>query len=121
MITKVEKFNAIINAIDGMTFEGFDAKEFLEKEIEATKKKNARKSSTPSKSQRANAETKEKILALLADHADGMTATEVAKALDLSSPQKASALLRQLGDVTLGGSGDVKKEKVGKSTVFTLA
>lgn len=121
-MTKVEKFNAIINAVADTKFtDGTSMRDFLNHEIEMTNKRNARKSTAPSKNQKANEEIKAKILDFLANHTDGMTATEIAKGLELSSPQKASALLRQLGDVALGGTGDVVKKKVGKSTVFVLA
>lgn len=116
-MTKVEKLVAIEKALEGKTLEGFDVNEFLEKEIESVKKKNARKSVTPTKAQKENEIIKTNILSALADHVDGMTATEVARALNLSSPQKASALLKQLGPE---GSNEVTREKVGKSTVFKL-
>lgn len=112
-MTKVQKFTAIANALQGFNLEGFDVQEFLAKEIEATNKKNARKSTTPTKTQKENAEIKEKIVALLRDAEDGMTAGEVATALELSSPQKASALLKQLYD-----AGTITKAKVGKRIEF---
>lgn len=114
-MTKVAKFTAIANALEaqGITFEDFDAQAFLAKEIETTNKKNAHKSTTPTKTQKENEEIKGKIVALLADREDGMTAGEVATALGLSSPQKASALLKQLCD-----SGKVSKAKVGKRIEF---
>lgn len=115
-MTKVQKFNAIAKALEGITLDGFDAQEFIATEIAAVEKKNARKSATPTKTQKENEAIKDRILEALGASEDGMTATEVAKALELSSPQKASALLRQL--VT---TGKVGKAKVGKAMVFTIA
>ena len=106
-MTKVEKLVAIEKALEGKTLEGFDVNEFLEKEIESIKKKSTRYD---------NEIIKANILSTLADNVDGMTATEVAKALNLSSPQKASALLKQLGE-----SHEVIRGRVGNSTVFKLA
>ena len=72
-------------------------------------------SAKPSKTQQENAELKEKMLDLLAEN-EPMRATEVAKALDLSSGQKASALLNSLEK-----EGKVAKVKGEKGAVlFTL-
>lgn len=115
-MTKVAKFNAIAKALEGVTLEGFDVQEFLSNEIAQVERRNARKSNKPSKTQRENAEIKERILTLLADNPDGLMAAEVAKELGLNSPQKASALLKQLKE-----SGEVNREKTGKAVLFTLA
>lgn len=124
MITKVEKFDAIAKfladkGITTLPIEGkgdFVVADFITAEIEQTNKRNARKSTSPTKTQKENAEIKTQILDTLANASDGMTASEVAKTLGLNSPQKASALLKQLID-----GGKVAKGKVGKATVFTLA
>lgn len=69
----------------------------------------------PTKAQQENAEIKEQMLDLLAS-GEPMKATEVAKALDLSSGQKASALLNALEK-----AGEVVKVKGEKgATLFTL-
>lgn len=115
VMTKVQKFDAIAKALDGVELEGFDVQEFLAHEIEQTNKRNARKSTSPSKTQKENSAIKARILEVLAD-SEGMTASEVAKALDLSSPQKASALLHQLID-----GKQVEEGKRGKSKVFILS
>ena len=76
-----------------------------------------RKSTTskPSKTQQENEGVKEAMLALLAGN-EPMRASEVAKALDLSSGQKASALLNALEK-----EGKVAKVKGEKGAVlFTL-
>lgn len=57
-------------------------------------KRNSRKSSKPTKKQTENLAIKEAIKDMLAN-ADGMTATEVATAVNVS-PAKATALLTQL-------------------------
>lgn len=113
-MTKVEKINAIAKAIEGMTFDGFDAQEFLAHEIEMTNKRNARKSNAPSKTQKENAEIKVRIIEYLKT-VESATASIVAKALDLTSPQKASALLNQLYK-----AHEIDKDKEGKNTVFLI-
>lgn len=122
IITKVEKFNAIAKALEGtgtLSVEGkgdFNVAEFIVAEVAQVNKRNARKSTSPTKTQKENAGIKEQIVSTLGGSAEGMTASEVAKALGLNSPQKASALLRQLIE-----EGKVNKGKVGKAMVFTLA
>lgn len=116
-MTKVAKFNALAEMIgaDAVFEDGTKVADFLAHEVEMTNKRNARKSMSPTKTQKENEEIKTKILDTLTDTSDGMTASEVAKTLDLNSPQKATALLKQLID-----EGKVTKGKVGKATVFTL-
>ena len=72
-------------------------------------------STKPTKAQQENAEVKEQMLDLLAS-GEPMRATEVAKALNLSSGQKAAALLNALAK-----DGEVAKVKGEKgATLFTL-
>ena len=117
-MTKVAKFNALAEMVgtDAVFEDGTKVSDFLAHEVEMTNKRNARKSVSPTKAQKENAEIKTKILDTLADASDGMTASEVAKALGLNSPQKATALLKQLID-----EGKVTRGKVGKATMFTVA
>ena len=69
----------------------------------------------PTKAQQENAEVKEQMLDLLAS-GEPMRATEVAKALNLSSGQKAAALLNALAK-----DGEVAKVKGEKGvTLFAL-
>jgi hypothetical protein len=72
----------------------------------------------PTKTQRENEEFKTKIVSLLTEEVDGMTATEIGSALAISC-QKASALLSQMGEDK--GDGTVRKVKEGKVTRFVLA
>ena len=113
-MTKVQKFTAIAKALEGVTLDGFDAQAFLASEIALVNKRNARKSSTPTKTQKENESLKEKILEIMANSENAMTATEVGKVLGLT-PQKVSALMKQLI-----ADGKVEKTKVGKSTLFSL-
>ena len=72
-------------------------------------------STKPTKAQQENAGVKEQMLDLLAS-GEPMRATEVAKALNLSSGQKAAALLNALAK-----DGEVAKVKGEKGvTLFTL-
>lgn len=71
------------------------------------------------KTQKENVDKKDQIFDLLRDEPDGMTATEVGKAIG-ESCQRASALLAQMGDPNgkVKGDGRVRREKVGKSIRF---
>lgn len=111
-MTKVEMFNAIANVPAVAEIDG--AVDFLHKEAEMTAKRNARKSTTPTKTQRENEGVKENIVAFLTG-SEGNTATEIGKALEIST-QKASALLRQLI-----AEGKVEKNMVKKVAYFKLA
>ena len=108
---------AIDNAING----NLDA-ETIER-LEALKAQLAKRNSSgalkkPTKTQRENEALKVKILDMLAEEVDGMTATEIASALAVTV-QKTSALLSQMG--TEKGDGRVRKVKEGKVTRFVLA
>lgn len=111
-MTKVQMFNAIAEIPAVAEMEG--AVDFLHKEAELVSKRNSRKSSTPTKTQKENEVVKANILSTLEGAEDGMTATEVGKVLGLT-PQKVSALMKQLI-----ADGNVEKTKAGKSTLFSL-
>lgn len=68
----------------------------------------------PTKTQRENEEFKVKIVDMLTEEADGMTATEIGSALAISC-QKASAILSQMVKAEV-----VAKVKEGKVTRFVL-
>lgn len=117
-MTKATKLAVISNMIaEDATFEdGSNMRDFISNEIALINKRNARKSHAPSKTQKENAVIKERIIALLGENPDGLMAAEVAKELGLNSPQKASALLKQLKE-----EGTVNREKTGKAVIFSLA
>ena len=84
-------------------------------EMMASLDKKSSGTAKPTKVQQENEETKEKMLALLAEN-EPMRATDVALALDLSSGQKASSLLNAMEK-----EGKVRKVKGEKgATLFTL-
>lgn len=114
-MTKVAKFNAIMDMVGAdATFEdGTTVAEFLNHEIEITNKRNARKSSKPSAKETANAEIAEKMVELLKEN-EKMTASEIAKALDLSSPQKVVGVVRNYAKDT------ITTEKDKRVTYYTL-
>ena len=90
-----------------------EVKEKLSEMMVALDKKSA--NAKPTKAQQENAGVKEQMLDLLAS-GEPMRATEVAKALNLSSGQKAAALLNALAK-----DGEVAKVKGEKgATLFTL-
>ena len=108
---------AIDNAING----NLDA-ETIER-LEALKAQLAKRNSSgalkkPTKTQRENEALKVKILDMLGEEVDGMTASEIASALALHV-QKVSALLSQLTPER--GDGRVRRVKEGKVTRFVLA
>ena len=97
--------------MDEVVFSAKEVKEKIESMMESLTKKNTAK---PSKSQQENDSFKDDIADLLA-HNEPMRATEVAHALELSSGQKAAALLNAL--VKDGRAARVKGEK--GVTLFT--
>ena len=113
-MNKVAKFNALADMIaeDAIFEDGTNVREFLAHEAEVTAKRNAHKSSKPTKKQTENAEVLEQIKSLLAEN-KRMTASEIAKALDLSSPQKVVGIVR----TCTHGIGTVKDKRV---TYYTL-
>ena len=70
------------------------------------------------KTQKEGLELMERIVEMLQDAPDGMTATEIGDALDIKC-QRASALLAKLTPER--GDGRVRREKVGKQVRFFLA
>lgn len=89
-MTKVEMYNAILK-VTGLTNEMVA---FLEKERDATAKRNARKSTSLTKTQKENVKLKDDIIAFL-NGVESATATEVGTTIGVTV-QRASALLRQL-------------------------
>ena len=91
--------------------------------LEALKAQLAKRNSSgalkkPTKTQRENEVLKVKILDMLGEEVDGMTASEIASTLAVHV-QKASALLSQLTPER--GDGRVRRVKEGKVTRFVLA
>lgn len=113
-LNKVAKFNALVDMVaeDAVFEDGTNVREFLTHEAEVTAKRNAHKSSKPTKKQTENAEVLEQIKSLLAEN-ERMTASEIAKALNLSSPQKVVGIVR-----TADGVYTVKDKRV---TYYTLS
>lgn len=110
-VTKVERINALISTYG---IEGED-KDFLLHEIELINKRNSYKSDKPTKAQKENATRKEGILAVL-EEGKAYTATDVATAMgDGWSPQRASALLKQMIE-----AGQVVKAEVKRRSYFAL-
>ena len=111
-MTKMTYAVAIDRAIAGE----IDA-EVIEK-LEALKEQLAKRGSGkrgPTKTQREGLELMEHIVEVLADAADGMTATEVGAEVGVTC-QRASALLKKLVE-----DERVRKDKVGKQVRFFLA
>ncbi len=102
-----------------LAIEGNLNEEAIER-LEALKAQLAKRNSSgalkkPTKTQRENEDLKVKILDMLTDEVDGMTATEIGSALAVTC-QKASAILSQMVKAET-----VVKVKEGKSTRFVLA
>ena len=102
-----------------LAIEGNLNEEAIER-LEALKGQLAKRNSSgalkkPTKTQRENEDLKVKILDMLTEETDGMTATEVGSALAVTC-QKASAILSQMVKAET-----VVKVKEGKVTRFVLA
>ena len=105
---------AIDNAINGnLDTETIERLEALKAQLAKRNSGSALKK--PTKTQRENEEYKTKIVGLLTEEVDGMTATEIGSALAISC-QKASAILSQMVKAEV-----VAKVKDGKVTRFVLA
>ena len=103
-------------AIDRAIAGDIDA-EVIEK-LEALKVQLAKRGSgkkSPTKTQKEGLELMERIVEVLADATDGMTATEVGAEVEVTC-QRASALLKKLVE-----DERVRKDKVGKQVRFFLA
>jgi predicted transcriptional regulator len=107
-MTITEQINAI--AFETLTEEQFNF--LVERALKSVRKSNGERK--PTKVQKENEGIKAQMREVLAD-SEGMTATAVGKAVDISV-QKASALLGQMVK-----AGEVVKAKDGKATIFTVA
>ena len=123
-MTYAQAINFALQILNENQFVGVEEEKVMAMEkLEALKAQLAKRNSSgalkkPTKTQRENEDLKVKILDMLGEEADGMTATEIASALAVTI-QKASALLSQMG--TEKGDGRVRKVKEGKTTRFVLA
>lgn len=113
-------------AIASNTSLSVDLIEFAENAIAKLDERNARRASTPTKTQRDNAIIVNIILDILSESGDYMTAADIARAVgergfDEISTNKASALCRQC---VLNGSlieTEVKNEKKNKVKAYKIA
>ena len=114
-MTNREFLNTVINAniSDEITAQ---AQDMLAK-MDA---RNAKRAATPSKRSVENEPIKEKIVELLGNATELMTAPQVGEAIGVTT-QKASALLRQMVEVGTLTSEEVKIPKKGKMKGYTLA
>lgn len=123
-MTYAQAIDFTLQILNENQFEGVEAEKAMAMEkLEALKAQLAKRNSSgalkkPTKTQRENEDLKVKILDMLSEEVDGMTATEIASALAVTV-QKASALLSQMG--TEKGDGRVRKVKEGKTMRFVLA
>lgn len=114
-VTKAQMFASIM-AVPAVA-ENAEMTTFLQHEIDLVNARNARKSNTPSKKDIENESIMERILAELASAENGMTVSEIGKALGSAySNQKVSALMKKLAD-----SGKVEKQYEKRVARFFLA
>lgn len=108
-MTIVERYEAIINKVEGV----LSAEEiaFLVERKELHAKKNGTRK--PTATQTANEGIKEQILAFM-ENGKAYTVTEIQKGVGLESNQKASALIRQLCEAEL-----VTRNKIKDKAYFT--
>ena len=108
-MTKREMFEAIKN-VEGVASNA-EMVAFLDRQIELVSKKRT----AETKTQKENAEIVEKIFNYMVEKGEAVTITEIQKKFDLTSNQKASALVKKLVDAKR-----VDRVKDGKSTVYTV-
>ena len=118
-MTYAEALNLAINFLNENIQYGDNFGEVVER-LDALKEQLAKRNSgsalkKPTKTQRENEEFKVKIVDMLKEDVDGMTANEIGSALAVSC-QKASAILSQMVKAEV-----VAKVKEGKVTRFVLA
>lgn len=125
----VSKFAAVKAMLNGEKVEGFtlaDALTFIDERIVQTEKKNASGANAerkPTKEQIANEGIKEQIVDFLATCENGVTVTEIRKALGIDSPQKVSALVAQMLTVRKGvpnPNGCIERTEVKGKALFKL-
>lgn len=115
MANKETKVQVIERLINTYGIEGED-KDFLLHEVELINKRNAYKSDKPSKAQVEN-EARKAGIASVMNEGEVYTATDIATAMgDGWSPQRASALLKQMKE-----AGVVVKAEVKRRSYFALA
>ena len=120
-MTYAQAIDFTLQVLNENQFEGIEAEKAMAMEkLEALKEQLAKRNSSgalkkPTKTQRENEEFKVKIVDMLTEEVDGMTATEIGSALAISC-QKASAILSQMVKAEV-----VAKVKEGKVTRFVLA
>ena len=123
-MTYAQAIDFTLQVLNENQFEGIEAEKAMAMEkLEALKEQLAKRNSSgalkkPTKTQRENEVLKGKILDMLGEEVDGMTASEIASALAVHV-QKASALLSQLTPER--GDGRVHRVKESKVTRFVLA
>ena len=118
--TIVQRFNEIKEILEANGLLTPDLEEFLDKRIEVTEKKNASGGEKKlTKAQEANEGYKSAILAEM-EKGKSYTITDMCKELptcvELDSPNKVNALVKQLKD-----SGKVIRSEVKGKAYFTLA
>ena len=118
-MTKREFLNEVIAVIDGTSeVDVLELKEFAKAEIVKLDKRNASRSSKPTKAQIENEPIKEKILEVLST-GERMVASAIAERLEIST-QKASALCRQLVESKKLKVEDVNIPKKGKQKAYMV-
>ena len=118
-MTKREFLNEVIAVIDGTSeVNVLELKEFAKAEIVKLDKRNASRSSKPTKTQIENEPIKEKILEVLST-GERMVASAIAERLEIST-QKVSALCRQLVESKQLKVEDVKIPKKGKQKAYSI-
>jgi len=116
-MTYAQAIDTMVAVAQGTEVEAGVFEEALEK-LDALKEQLAKRGSgkkSLTKTQKEGLELMERIIEMLADAADGMTATEVGAEVGVTC-QRASALLKKLVE-----DERVRKDKVGKQVRFFLA
>ena len=93
---------------------------FAEKELASLDKESARRKTTMTKTQKANAEFKKQILKYIGEQEKPLTCTEIAANFNAFSVQKVSAMLYQLTEEGALTKGEGTKEN-GKKAVYSIS
>jgi len=100
-MTKKEKFMDIRKALTEAGLLTEERAEFIDHEVGLLTRKNSGENRKPTKAQVENEGHKANILTFLKAQETPVSATEIAEACELTSNQKAAALLKALGEAGL--------------------
>lgn len=118
-MTNYNNTRDILNAISNGTIDD-EIKTWAKGQLKKMDERNAKRTSTPSKAQLANAPLKEAIFKYLVENDGKYTEAELGKVID-TTHNKAGALVRQLVKEGKVSAEEIKVPKVGKRKAYFVA